>query len=246
MHFLANTADFNFSVTLFTFIAQLLGVGNVAPIYYFLHVTFAPSASSLKRSDKDRGLRAEQALFLLPLFIALHTFEVMRAFTALESETRQYWVWAWQMSPLWLGIANSLLCSITARLGASALRNNIFTSPRSLLVCMCAISSAVWVYTLYSAPFPLADIFIPDSEVHSDFIGHTRKAMQCDEVYSFGSSFLWLLYMFFDMYAAGLVGMGSLAASCCLPLLAAVTGPGSAFALGWYWREQVLSSYKST
>ncbi|KAG8158405.1 hypothetical protein KVR01_011527 [Diaporthe batatas] len=227
-----------YAVTLFTFIAQLLGVGNVAPMYYFLHVTFAPSATSLKRSAKQR-LRAEKASFLLPLFLALHTFQVIRAFTAPEPETRQYWVWAWQMSPLWLGVANSLLCSMAAGL----VKNNILASPRFLLVCMCTISSAIWVYTWYSAPFSMSDIFIPDAGVYTDFIRHTRKAMQCDEVYSFGSSFLWLLYMFFDMYVAGLIGIGSLAASACLPLMVVVTGPGSAFALGWYWREHVLSSH---
>lgn len=230
------------SVTLFTFIAQLLGVGNIAPVYYFLHITFAPSATSLKRSSKDRSLRAEQTLFLLPLFLGLHTFQVARAFTAPEAEIRQYWVWAWQMSPLWLGVANSLLCSIGG--GVPAFRNSALLSPRALLVSMCAISTTVWVYTLYSAPYSLADIFIPDSGVYSDFIRHTRKALQCDEVFSFGSSFLWLLYMFVDMYTAGLIGMGSVAVSCFIPLMSTVAGPGSAFALGWYWREHFLSSSK--
>lgn len=81
--------DGHFSVTVFTSVAQLLGVGNIAPLYHFLHVTFAPSATALKRSAKDRRLRSEQALYLLPLFLALHTFEVVRASTALEPETRQ-------------------------------------------------------------------------------------------------------------------------------------------------------------
>ncbi|ROV88720.1 hypothetical protein VPNG_10232 [Cytospora leucostoma] len=233
-----------YTVTLFTFVAQLLGVGNVAPLYYFAHVTFAPSATALKRSAGDRRLRPEQALCILPLFLSLHTFEVVRAFTAPEPETRQYWVWAWQMSPFWIGVANALLSGLTT--SVTSLRNSIFTSPRSLLVIMCAISSLSWLYTLSSSPYPLSDVFIPDSAVFSDFIGHTRKAMQCDEVYSFGSSFLWLIYMFFDLHAAGLVGTGSLVVSALLPLVAAATGPGTAFAIGWYWREQVLSSHKST
>lgn len=66
--------------------------------------------------------------------------------------------------------------------------------------------------------------------------------MQCDEVFSFGSSFLWLLYMFVDLYTAGLIGMRSVAVSCFIPFVAIVVGPGSAFALGWYWREHVLSA----
>lgn len=66
--------------------------------------------------------------------------------------------------------------------------------------------------------------------------------MQCDEVFAFGSSFLWFLYMFIDMYAAGMIGMGSLALSCFIPSLATVAGPGSAFALSWYWREHVLTT----
>lgn len=70
--------------------------------------------------------------------------------------------------------------------------------------------------------------------------------MQCDEVSSFGSPYLWLLYMFVDMYAAALIGMGSVAMSCLIPFVATVAGPGSAFALGWYWREHVLSASKSS
>lgn len=182
-------------------------------------------------------------MFLLPLFLALHTFQVVRAFTAPEPEIRQYWVWAWQMSPLWLGLANSLLCSMAG--GIPALKNSFLASPRALLAFMCAISSTIWVYTLLYAPFSLSDVFIPDSAVYSDFVGHTRKALQCDEVYSFGSSFLWLLYMFSDMYTAGLIGMGSLVVSCFIPFVAAVAGPGTAFALGWYWRERVLSVSQS-
>ena len=227
---------------MFTFIAQLLGVGTVAPLYYFLHVTFAPSATVLKRSAESRRLRPGQVLYLLPLFLALHTFEVVRMYTAPQPETRQYWVWAWQMSPLWIGVANSVLCSLTA--SVTTLRNSVLTSPRVLLVVMCAVSSSIWLYTLYSSPFPLSDVFIPDSAVYMDFLGHTRKALQCDEVFSFGSSFLWLIYMFFDLHLAGMVGMGSLVFSGLLPLVAAVTGPGTAFVIGWSWREQVLSSHK--
>lgn len=207
-------------------------------------MAFAPSAAALKRSARDRRLWLDQALYLLPLFLAFHTYEVVRTFTAPEPETRQYWVWAWQMSPLWIGVANTLLCSLTASVTAS--RSSVLTSPLPLLTGMCAVSSSVWAYTYYSSPYPLSDVFIPDFAVYSDFARHTRKALQCDEVFSFGSSFLWLIYMFFDLHAAGLVGVGSLAVSALLPLVAAVTGPGTAFVIGWYWREQVLSSHKST
>lgn len=180
-------------------------------------------------------------MYLLPLFLSLHTFEVLRAYTAPEPETRQYWVWAWQMSPLWIGIANSLLGGLTA--AVPALKSSTLASPRPLLAVMCAISSSTWAYTLYSSPYSLSDMFIPDPAVYLDFIGHTRKALQCDEVYSFGSSFLWLIYMFFDLYAAGLVGLESLVVSSLLPLVSAVTGPGTAFVMGWCWREQALSSH---
>ncbi|KAH9906893.1 hypothetical protein F4778DRAFT_603171 [Xylariomycetidae sp. FL2044] len=232
-----------YPATIYTFVAQLLGIGNVAPIYYFLHVTFAPSALALRRSAEQRQLRSEQGLFLLPTFLGFHTFEVVRAFVASEAETRQYWIWAWQMTPLWIGIFNTALSSVTA--GVSALNKSALFSPRYLLAVMGAVSTAVWVYTLYSAPHPASALFIPDSQVFTDFIRHTRKALQCDEVFAFGSSFLWLIYMFVDLYAAELIGIESLVASALLPLLSAATGPGSAFALGWYWREQVLSSSKA-
>ncbi|ETS82995.1 hypothetical protein PFICI_04871 [Pestalotiopsis fici W106-1] len=239
----SNTWTPIYAATFFTFVAQLLGIGNIAPIYYFLHITFAPSALSLKRYAKERRLQTDQTMYLLPLFLGLHTFEVWRAFTAPEAETRQYWVWAWQMSPMWIGLANTILSSVTA--GLAGLKSSALASPRLLIAVMCGISTSIWLHTLYSAPFPLSDIFIPDSQIHIDFIRHTRKAMQWDQLSSFGSSFLWLIYLFFDLYSAELVGMDYLLGAALLPLVAIVIGPASAFVIGWYWREQILSSAKT-
>lgn len=232
-----------YAATFFTFIAQLLGVGVLAPIYYFLHITFAPSALRLKRSGKERIIQAHQAQYLLSLFLGLHTFQVWRSYTASEAETRQYWIWAWQMSPLWIGLANTTLSSMTA--GLVGVKDSALMSPRLLLAVMCGISTSIWLYTLYYAPFALSDIFIPDSQVFTDFIHHTRKALQWDQVSSFGSSFLWLIYLFFDLYSADLIGVESLLGSALLPLVAIITGPGSAFVIGWHWRERILSSSKT-
>lgn len=79
-------------------------------------------------------------------------------------------------------------------------------------------------------------------EVQTGFIEHTRRAFQCDEVFGFASSYLWLLYMFVDLYSAELIGTSSLFGCATLPVVALVTGPGTAFALGWFWRETILQS----
>jgi hypothetical protein len=227
------------SPTIFAFAGQLLGLGFVAPIFYFFCIIFGPSASDLTHSPSKRKLAPENTATLLPILLLLHTFEVFSAYLSPEPTTRHYWTWAWQMTPLWAGIANFILSGFVRN---TSLKTTWIGSPKVLLATLSLISSAVWTYTLVYCDHPLSAVFLPDASAQSDFVGHMRRALQFDEICIFASGFLWLAYSFWDLNSAGLMRSSWLLKVACLPGLAVIIGPGAAFAFGWYWKEVVLQS----
>ncbi|RYO89272.1 hypothetical protein DL766_000909 [Monosporascus sp. MC13-8B] len=91
--------------TFFAFLGQLVGVGTVTPVFYFLCIAFGPSASDLARASR-RQSRCGNNMFVVPLIVLFHTSVVFAMFLAPEPAARHYWTWAWQLSPLWIGLGN--------------------------------------------------------------------------------------------------------------------------------------------
>lgn len=115
-------------------------------------------------------------------------------------------------------------------------------SPVAFLAVLCSFSTGVWLYMILSAPHSISEIFIPDKGVHSDFILHTRRALQLDELSGFASSFVWLLYSLLELRAAGIEGKRIILPVVLFPIMLACLGPGSTFALGWYWKETLIQA----
>jgi hypothetical protein len=158
-------------------------------------------------------------------------------FLAPDLATRHYWTWAWQASPLWIGVAVAVGSSITKD-RIAGIRS--ISSLGSLLVILGAISTAVWLFTLTSSPFPIATVFFPRVEVQSDYIFHTRKALQADEVGTFLAAYVWMIFSFYDLHVAGLLDSKWLLYSVMLPVATILAGPGTASIVGWYLKETTL------
>ncbi|TGO42793.1 hypothetical protein BHYA_0005g00580 [Botrytis hyacinthi] len=226
--------------TIFTFLAQFSGIGIVAPFFLFLCLGFGPGAHDLaKLAPSSRTVRHNDIWTLLPVVLLLHTAEIFLMFLATDLTTRHYWTWAWQASPLWIGIAVTIGSSITKEQIAAT---RSFTSLGSLLVILGAISTTVWLFTLTSSPFPIATIFLPRVELQSDFVFHTRKALQADELGTFLAGFLWLIFSFYDLHIAGLLEGKWLLYSITLPVATIFTGPGTTLLIGWYLKEITLKA----
>lgn len=159
-------------------------------------------------------------------------------FLAPDLSTRHYWTWAWQLTPFWIAIFNILFTQAGRLLRPE---NTISVSPKTMLSILGSISAGVWVYTLIASPHSISTIFIPEADAQSEFIQHTRKALQADELGAFLASFLWLAYSFFDLHIAGLVDNSWLFYAASIPIVTICVGPGAAFILGWYWRENLIS-----
>jgi hypothetical protein len=112
-----------------------------------------------------------------------------------------------------------------------------------MIVVLGSISSLAWMYTLPYCPYPLSAVFIPESAPQEGLVLLSRKALQADQVAAFAGCFLWLIYSFIDLYAAGCISGSTLFSYLVLfPPAVLVLGPGATFALGWYAREEFFSS----
>lgn len=174
----------------------------------------------------------------MPLVLSLHNFEVFAGYLSPDPVTRQYWIWAWQMSPLWIGVANVVGTHIIG----FRLQTSRIAPPLLPLGVVCLISAGVWVSTILLSPYSMPEIFVPDLAKQADLLLHLRRAFQFDQVCLFGASFLWLAYLLLDMYSAGLAGFDAFWPVALLPVVMVCAGPGVTFAVGWYWRERILSS----
>lgn len=233
------------SPTIFIFAGQLLGIAIVAPAWCFLSFVLGPTPSEIARSGRGREIRTGELPFLLPIILTFHTAEVFAAFCSPTPEARHYWTWAWQMAHLEIGVLEFIVARLWSTV--SSAKTNSRTGAVSLVTFLAvfgSVSSGVWIYTLLSAPHSISEIFALERVVHSDFISHTRWALQADEVFAFASSFLWLLYSLMDLGVAGIEGKIVIIPVALFPIVVACLGPGSAFALGWYWRETLIQGGK--
>jgi len=94
------------------------------------------------------------------------------------------------------------------------------------------------MYLLFNSPYSLNTMFLPQNAV--GYIPLMRKHFQICHLATFGSAFMWLVYLFAELKGADLVpqswililSMGCLTTIC--------FGPGTTLAAGWYWREEIL------
>lgn len=216
-----------------------MGVGTVVPLYYFLCIAFGPSASELARSPRQQS-RCQYNTAAVPMIFLFHTSVVFAMFVSPDLAARHYWTWAWQMSPLFVGVGNAVA---STAFGLGKPRGS--ASPRApglMLGMMTLVSAGVWVYTVVFCPHSLSTLFLPQAGPQTGLVLHMRKALQADEIGTVVGAFMWLAHSFSDLYISGLVGsegllymiLGSVASLC--------VGPGAALALGWYLREGILEN----
>lgn len=216
------------------------------PVFYLLCIVFSPSASELARAvPSRRTVWSRGSLLVIPVVFLLHTAEVFRMFLAPSYDSRHYWTWAWQMTPLWIGVGNVMVSQVFLRLSSGRRISSTTTAivPKAMLAALGLISTAVWVYTVLFSPHSLVTLFTARPDPQDGLILRSRKAFQADEIGLFACSFLWLVHSFLDLHLADFVGLkGLLYNLAFLPVATLVLGPGSTFAVSWYIRELMIGS----
>ena len=224
---------------------QFFGVGVLMALWCMVHYVQTPIQNFRARDMRLTDLSYTASV--LPVILLTHYIPNSLSFAEwLDPQYRHMANWLWQPFPVWTTILQFVLKKTV--MPDTVKEDRIKNPDRDLPVIkytiysLCTISTATWWYTLYSAPFSPAQLFVPNISAAKTGDEFTRLFLQFDEIFCLGSCFLWLLYLFGDLRRAGMmenswvsiVGRG-LATT-------VVAGPGVAIGLGWWWREQLLAT----
>jgi hypothetical protein len=224
---------------------QFFGFGVLAALWYLVHYIQTPIENFRARDLRLTDLSYTTSV--LPVILVTHYLPNFVQFSAwIHPTTRHAAAWIWQPFTVWTTILQFMLKKTVMpdTVQEDKLNNTNRDLPviKYTIYSLCAISTATWWYTLYSAPFSPMQLFIPDLASVRTGDEFVRTFLQFDEIFGLGSCLLWLLYLFGDLKRAGMLDASwlSIIGRGLITLVAA--GPGVTVGLGWWWREQVLAT----
>ena len=224
---------------------QFFGFGALAGLWLLVHYIQTPIENFRARDLRLTDLSYTASV--LPVILLTHYVPNFLQLSAwVDPATRRTAAWIWQPFALWTTILQFVLkrTVMPDTVQEDKLKNPNRDLPviKYTIYTLCAISTATWWYTLYSAPFSPMQLFVPDLVNVKTGDEYVRTFLQFDEIFGLGSCLLWLLYLFGDLKRAGMLDAGwvSIIGRGLATLVAA--GPGVTVGLGWWWREQVLAT----
>ncbi|OQD60429.1 hypothetical protein PENPOL_c023G00886 [Penicillium polonicum] len=228
---------------------QLKGIGLLAPIYYMQEYMRAPLSKLLPNNlhEVDRT----GSISLLAAMSIGHYLPTLASFVAPTLESRRWWNAMWQIFPITVPLIQVPLALLAKRLLPSTKASpkekgeTSMTNTRTVYGGFALISALTFVYARHSAPADasLLSIFWPGLRGHllpvTSFQEGIARFLQYDHVISMGSGLFWLALRFREIKRSG-VSLSWWKAIGALMATTFVFGPGTAFALGWGWREELL------
>lgn len=224
---------------------QFFGFGVLMALWCLVHYIQSPIENFRARDMRLTDLSYTASI--LPVILLTHYLPNFISFSAwIDPATRRAAEWTWQPFAVWTTILQFVLKKTV--MPDTVQEDRIKNPGRDLPVIkytiyiLCAISTATWWYTLYTAPFSPQTLFVPKFAALETGDGASRTFMQFDEIFSMGACLLWVLYLFGDLKRAGMLdaSWASIIARGSITLVTA--GPGVTVGLGWWWREQVLAT----
>ncbi|KAF2144829.1 uncharacterized protein K452DRAFT_306590 [Aplosporella prunicola CBS 121167] len=217
--------------------ASLCKVGAVMPIYFFIHYVFTPieAFSMLDKRLTDMRYTAS----VLPVMILIYYIPSLLARYAPDPTLRHIGEWIYNSFPLWIGLGQFLLAH-TPLVPNTVQHDRINNVTRDVptirwtISLMAAVSGLVWLGTVLRTSFSLGHTIIP-------YLGEV-EALKYNYICFTASSLIWIVLLFWDLKAAGMVRQSWLTVVGLLCCAAAVFGPGAAAAAGWLWREEVIAT----
>ncbi|EEU34705.1 uncharacterized protein NECHADRAFT_52723 [Fusarium vanettenii 77-13-4] len=248
-HSLVFLTDFAGIPLVIPLLSQLMGIGVVAPVYFFFFYVFTPAYKLTTPSLHRPGVAP--CIALLPTIALAYFSSHFPSYFHPSLEARNWWNWIWQLFPVW-GSFTMLAISKTIS-GLSKTRSTKDDSNQELVILrvtvylLAFISTATWWYTIPKIEGPVSDVFMPQYFVESPQEPDEclRTIIQYDYICTYSAGFLWLAYHFSDLEKAGICEVPWIRALVVAGIVGAVVGPGSLFILIWLLREELLASQAS-
>lgn len=177
-----------------------------------------------------------------PLLL-LHTAQIFAAYAAPQPETRQSWIWAWQMSPLMIGILSTVLANVVSAFPVSISRlSRSVGSPGLVRGVPALLSSGDMDIRPRLLILPSPRSSCPSRRCRAPSCRNARRSFWIDELCTFESPSPWIAYHVLDMYSADFIAAGvAFYPLGPLPVVTALVGPGAAFSVLWFGREGKIS-----
>ncbi|KAJ9635448.1 hypothetical protein H2201_003110 [Coniosporium apollinis] len=234
-----------YNPTLIGLAAQLLGIGVVGPVYFFIHYLCA-QISNFQASDM-RLTDLAYTRSILPVMVAGYYVPHFLSHLHPSLAARHDWTWIWQMFPVWVMLCQRLLAYTIL---PNTVQSDRINDPKRdvpvirLTIGICvALSALVWLSTLAMSPYTPMTMFIPEATAADrDWTAVARNVLQYDQLFSFGSALLWLGYLFGDLKRAGMVQQSWIKMVMAAAATVLALGPGAAVGIAWMWREEILVS----
>ncbi|KAH0336412.1 FAD/NAD(P)-binding domain-containing protein, partial [Aureobasidium melanogenum] len=225
---------------IFAFFAQKKCLGMVAPLYYFIHWVLTP-IDSFKSTDM-RLTQMHYTRAILPSLIMAYYLPLIQSYLLPETSQRQTWLQLWQ----WFPISHSLAQSAISKILKDTTDSDKIHAPkrdvpiiRYTIGIPTIISIVVWLHTVFSAPVPVSQIFLPQSWTHAPT--SLTEIMQWNYLLAVSSSYLWLLYFAWDAKAAGMMTYSWRTLLAGRAASTIVLGPGGAIGAGFLYREYIIT-----
>jgi hypothetical protein len=230
---------------------QLKGVGIIAPIFYMLEYLRVPLPQLLDDHRAEIAPATSNSLLLATL--AGHYLPNFSSFLVPSLKDRKWWIAVWQLFPITVPLIQVFVSFPGRRQSkpeaeAASEKNNktSMQSTRLAYGSFALISALTFIYARRAAPADasLASIFWPGLTGHSlpvtSFQGGIARFLQYDQIFSMGSGFFWLALRFRELKNSGAdfswwKAIGAFIGT------AWAFGPGTAFALGWGWKQELLN-----
>ena len=223
-------------------VAQLLGVGTIAPLFYFLHYTFSLPAEKMLRLPASSITPVHPGTILTLVFLTTHLPTTLM-YISPQAQTRHYWTWVWQMYPVWFYVIHLILSNLSSQHERLALRTARLSIPLSLVA---ASSAIVWLHLLSSCPFPIHSVLFPGLATQQTLGPSLRRLFHVDELCAILATFIWFALEFLDIWQTKKELISNAQLPIPFQVIVAIVafcllGPGATFLGLWAWRENILS-----
>ncbi|KAH8667754.1 hypothetical protein BGZ61DRAFT_592543 [Ilyonectria robusta] len=231
---------------LLTFLAQLIPVGFMSPLYFYLFYVFTPTEKLTGPSFLLTNWSS--CASVLPTVLLAYHVPHLPSFFHESLESRHWWNWVWQLYPVW-GSLGMFVFSKILSLGSGASTEAAgqklqLKTLRITVGVLAAINISIYWYTLYNSNFSMAEMFIPKyfSDKPQDADVALRTIIQYDHIMTFSAALLWLGYHFRDLEVAGICKIHHSSSICIAAIISGMFSPGTFILLGWLAREELLAS----
>ena len=228
-------------------LAQVSGIGVVGPLYYLFQYLNLPL--SKVTFGNIREIEPNTTYTLLPALAAAQCIPAIASFLSPSLQDRAWYNAIWQLSPLTVPFLQYPLKKLFRKTSIESAKPEIRKENRQKSIAairfaygsFAAVSAVGFLYARATAPVgsSLMSIFLPSFGTLTSFSDGVLALSQINQIISMAAGFTWLGLRLRElkMNGAGVFwwkGVVGLAGTTC------AFGPGTAFALGWGWKEELL------